>query len=133
MRRRIAAQMLWPLMLGATLAGCAQVPAYQPPVELQGFDAARYRTDLEDCRKAADLDRYGPVLAGVLVGAGVGAGLGNVAGWAVGGNLAVATGWGAASGAVLGGGAGVGISEQRPSDAAAIDDCLRANGYKLMP
>jgi hypothetical protein len=113
------------------LAGCVQVPAYQPAVDLQGVDAARYQTDLEDCRKAADLDRYGPALAGVLVGAGFGAGLGNVAGWAAGSNLAVATGWGAASGGVVGGSAGGAISEQRPNDAAAIDDCLRANGYKL--
>ena len=117
------------LVLLLALAGCAETPGYQPVVDLAGGSAAQYAADLKDCRAAADLDRYGPVVAGALVGAGLGAGLGNLGGWLAGANLAVATGYGAGSGAVLG--AAAEAASPRPSDAATIDQCLRNNGWTV--
>ena len=121
------------VLCAATLCSCVQVPAYVPKVDLRGFDAARYRADLEDCRKSADMDRYGPVLAGAVVGASLGAGMGSVLGWAVSGDAGLGAGYGAASGAGLGGATGFSIARNQPADAAAIDDCLKANGYKVEP
>jgi hypothetical protein len=128
---RSARRPLASLLLAAALAGCVQAPDYQPPVDLAGVDPARYAVDLSDCRKAAELDRFGPLFADALIGAELGVGLGAVGGWATWTNVARASGYGAAAGAVAG--AVVGATQVPPParEAPAIDDCLRANGYRL--
>lgn len=117
------------MAIGAT-AGCVATSPYVPVVTLNHADAARYQTDLADCRKAADLDQYGPTLAGLAVGASFGAGLGSVAGWLASDNVGLATSFGAISGTAVGGAVGLARSTP-PQDAARIDDCLRANGYSV--
>lgn len=112
-------------------AGCAPVAPYRPAVDLAGADAARYENDLRDCKKAAERDRYGPVLAGALLGAGTGAGLGSVGGWLIGGNIGLGTSYGALSGLAVGTAAGASQGQTARDEKQAIDQCLRNNGYKL--
>jgi hypothetical protein len=119
--------------LSVTTAACAAAPPpYQPKVDLGGSDPARYAADLRDCEKAADLDRFGPVLAGLVIGASFGAGLGTVAGWAINGDSGlVAAAYGAAAGGLAG--TAFGASQVGPptADAPAVNQCLRNNGYDV--
>lgn len=123
------------LILGAALAACAPASAYRPKVELDAVvNPPRYETDLRDCKRVAERDRYGPVLVGALQGAAMGAALGSIGGWLAGGSIAVAQGYGAASGTV----AGTAISAAtlpaggEPGEEKRVDQCLRNNGYKII-
>lgn len=121
----------FPLLVCALAAGCNPVSAYRPAVDLTGVDAARYETDLRDCKKVAERDRYGPVLAGALFGAGIGAGLGSLGGWLSGGSIGLGTSYGALSGVAAGTAAGASQVEDPPDEKRMVDQCLRNNGYKL--
>lgn len=113
------------------LAACGPASAYRPAVDLAGVDAQRYETDLRDCKKVAERDRYGPLLVGVLHGAMLGVALGTVGGAFSGGNIGLAQSYGAISGTVAG--AAVGGSQVRgpPDEQRFVDQCLRNNGYNL--
>lgn len=111
--------------------GCAPSSTYRPNVDLTGVDTARYEIDLYDCKKVAERDRYGPVLAGAILGAGVGGALGSSLGMLSAGNIGLSTSYGTISGAVVG--TGIGVSQvQGPLDEKQfVDQCLRNNGYKV--
>jgi hypothetical protein len=113
-------------------AGCGPTSTYRPAVDLAGMDRARYEIDLYDCKKVAERDRYGPVLAGALLGAGVGGAIAAPTAMLGGGNIGLATSYGAIAGTV--GGTAVGATQvQGPLDEKAfVDQCLRNNGYKLL-
>ncbi len=122
-------------LLCALVAGCAPASTYRPKVDLTGVDKARFEIDLSDCKKVAERDRYGPLLAGAIVGAG----LGTAAGAALGGlaqvgNVGLAESYGAISGTVAG--TAFGASQVRAPDGEDenrfVDACLRNNGYKLL-
>jgi outer membrane lipoprotein SlyB len=122
-------------LLCALVAGCAPASDYRPKVDLTGVDTARYEIDLSDCKKVAERDRYGPVLAGALVGAGLGtAGAAAMAGVASTGNIGLAESYGAITGTVAG--TAFGASQMRaPGDEDEnrfVDACLRNNGYKIL-
>ena len=124
MRRR-----LLPLLLLAALpAACGPTSSYRPKVDLAGVDQARYEIDLYDCKKVAERDRYGPVLAGAVLGAGVG---GAVATAAYGGGVGLATSQGTLSGLALGTAAGATKVPPAIDEKAFVDQCLRNNGYKV--
>jgi hypothetical protein len=124
MRRR-----LLPLLLLAALpAGCGPASTYRPKVDLAGVDPARYEIDRYDCKKVAERDRYGPVLAGAILGAGVG---GAVATAAYGGGVGLATSQGTLSGLAVGTAAGAGKVPPPIDEKAFVDQCLRNNGYKV--
>jgi len=119
------------LMLCALAAGCAPASNYRPAVDLAGASAARYEIDLSDCKKVAERDRYGPVLAGAIIGAGLGASLGAVGGWATGGNVGLGMSYGALSGLVAGTAVGATQVQPAPDEKQFVDQCLRNNGYKV--
>ena len=126
------------LLLIFALAACAPVSDYRPAVDLAGIDSTRFERDLHDCQKVAARDRYGPVLARLVQGATIGAALGAVAGGYA-GNIGLATSYGAIAGTVAGGGVGVAESTGRepfadaPDERAAVEACLRNNGYGIAP
>ncbi len=123
------------LILGAALVACAPTSAYRPKVELDNVvDPPRYETDLRDCKRVVERDRYGPLLAGALQGAALGAALGSVGGWLAGGSIAVAQGYGAASGTVAGTAVGAATlpAGGEPGEEKRVDQCLRNNGYKII-
>ncbi|HZB92864.1 MAG TPA: hypothetical protein VE397_15565 [Stellaceae bacterium] len=121
-------------LLCLVAAACAPSSPYQPKVALTGADTARYQIDLYDCKKVAERDRYGPLLAYTLMGAGLGtAGAAAMAGVASTGNIGLAESYGAISGTVIG--AGVGGSQVKSGPANEklfVDQCLRNNGYKVL-
>lgn len=122
------------LLLTLALAACAPVSDYRPTVDLAGVDAARFEDDLHDCQKVAARDRYGPVLAGVVIGAGIGVGLGSIAGGYA-GNIGLGQSYGAIIGSVIGAAAGDAMTrgEPPPSEAQQVEACLRNNGYGVPP
>jgi hypothetical protein len=113
------------------LAACAPGSDYRPAVALGGTEAARYETDLRDCKKVAERDRYAPVLVGVLQGAVVGVALGSAIVGIGGGNVGLAQSYGAISGTVAGGAVGGSQVHEAPDEKAIVDQCLRNNGYEL--
>jgi hypothetical protein len=113
------------------LAACAPASDYRPAVELSGLDQARYETDLRDCKKVAERDRYAPVVAGVLHGAVIGVALGSAVVGIGGGNVGLAETYGAISGTVAGGAVAGSQVREPPDETAIVDQCLRNNGYKL--
>ncbi len=118
-----------PLLLLATLlAGCGPTSTYRPQVDLTGVDQARYEIDLYDCKKVAERDRYGPVAAGAILGAGLGGVIGTVA---YGSGIGLATSQGAISGTVAGAAYGVSQVQGPVDEKAFVDQCLRNNGYKV--
>jgi hypothetical protein len=119
------------LLLAASVAACAPTSIYQPTVDTSGVDAARYETDLRDCKKLAERDRYGPVLVGALHGAMLGVALGSVGGWIAAGNIGLAQSYGAISGTVAGAAVGATQMREPPDEKQIVDQCLRNNGYKL--
>jgi hypothetical protein len=126
------------LLFLLALAACAPVSDYRPTVDLAGIDSARFENDLHDCQKVAALDRYGPVLARLVQGATIGAALGAVAGGYA-GNIGLGTSYGAIAGTVVGGGVGIAESAghepfaDAPDERAAVEACLRNNGYGITP
>jgi hypothetical protein len=121
-------------VLATALAACAPTSSYRPQVDLAGVDAARYETDLYDCKRAAERGRFGPVFAGAVVGASLGAALGFVVGALAGvGNLPLAADYGAASGTEPGTLVGAAQSARQPADEPQfVDQCLRNNGYRVL-
>ncbi len=123
-----------PLLLALALAanGCAP-SLYQPQVDLADIDAARYETDLQDCRAVADAARYGPLLAGALQGVAIGAGFGTVIGAFSAGNVGLAASYGALAGTVAGGAVAEATAAPQPplDEKRIVDDCLRNNGYRV--
>lgn len=121
-----------PLLLLALLAsGCAPASPYRPTVDLAGVDAARYEVDLRDCKKVAERDRYGPLLADALIGAGVGTSLGAAGVGLIGGNVGLGMSYGALSGLAAGTAVGVAQVQEPRAEKQIVDECLRNNGYKL--
>jgi outer membrane lipoprotein SlyB len=122
------------LLLSLALAACAPVSDYRPTVDLAGIDPARFEDDLHDCQKVAARDRYGPVLAGVVIGASIGVGLGSIAGGYA-GNIGLGQSYGAIIGSVIGAAAGDAMTrgEPPPSEAQQVETCLRNNGYGVAP
>jgi len=122
------------LLLTFALAACAPASDYRPAVDLAGIDAARFETDLHDCQKVAALDRYGPVLAGLVIGAGIGVGLGSIAGGYA-GNIGLGQSYGAIIGSVIGAAAGDAMTRGEPpaSEVQRVEECLRNNGYGIQP
>ncbi|HUC67187.1 MAG TPA: hypothetical protein VMA53_17235 [Stellaceae bacterium] len=118
----------------AFLAGCAPASTYRPKVDLTGVDRARFEIDLSDCKKVAERDRYGPLLAATILGAGLGtAGAAAIAGVASTGNVGLAESYGAIIGTA--GGAAFGASQvpaPGQDENRFVDACLRNNGYKLL-
>jgi hypothetical protein len=112
------------LLFLLALAACAPVSDYRPTVDLAGIDSARFENDLNDCQKVAALDRYGPVLARLVQGATIGAALGAVAGGYA-GNIGLGTSYGAI--------AGHEPFADVPDERAAVEACLRNNGYGITP
>jgi outer membrane lipoprotein SlyB len=119
-------------LLCAVVAGCAPASDYRPKVDLAGVDTARYEIDLSDCKKVAERDRYGPLLVGTLVGAGLGTAAGAaIAGVASTGNVGLAESYGAISGTVAGTAFGASQVHGPEDEKLFVDQCLRNNGYKL--
>ena len=116
------------LLLATLLAGCGPSSTYQPKVDLTGVDQARYQIDLYDCKKVAERDRYGPVLAGAILGAGVGGVIGTVA---YGSGIGLATSQGALSGTVAGTAYGASQVKGPIDEKSFVNQCLRNNGYKV--
>ncbi len=115
----------------ALLPGCAPVSTYRPAVDLSDVDAARYETDLRDCKSVAERDRYAPIVVALLQGAALGTALGAAgAGLAV-GNVGLGESYGAISGAVVGIAVGAAQVHEPPNEQQIVDQCLRNNGYKL--
>ena len=111
--------------LGATmlLAGCAS--SYEPVVDMQGDDQARYDADLKDCRAYGEkVDPVKNAAGGAVAGAVFGAIIGGI----------LLGGRGAALGASLGateGGTGAGagsVVHQR----AIIINCMVGRGHKVL-
>jgi outer membrane lipoprotein SlyB len=120
-----------PLLLClALLAACAPASDYRPTVELGGLDSARYETDLRDCKKVAERDRYAPVVVGVLQGAVIGVALGSAIAAIGGGNVGLAQSYGAISGTMAGGAVAGSQVREPPDETAVVDQCLRNNGYQ---
>lgn len=114
-------------------AGCAPASDYQPKVDLTGANPARYQIDLFDCKKVAERDRYGPLVAYTLLGAGLGtAGAAAIAGVASTGNVGLAESYGAISGTVVGAGVGASQIKGPVGEKLSVDQCLRNNGYKVL-
>ncbi len=118
------------ILAAVLLAGCAY--SYEPVVDMQGVDQAKYDRDLAECRGYAD--QVSPVeeAAGAgLLSAAIGAALGAVVGAVSGG---VSAGGGAAAGAAVGGTAGVvtgGVGAGQ-SQVDIIKKCLSGRGYRLL-
>ena len=122
-------------LLCALVAGCAPACDYRPKVDLTGVSKARFEIDLSDCKKVAERDRYGPLLAGAIVGAGLGtAGAAAMAGIASTGNVGLAESYGAIIGTV--GGTAFGASQVRAPNGEDenrfVDAWQRNNGYKIL-
>ena len=116
------------LLAAALLAGCAQ--SYQPIVDMNGVDPARYQQDLAECRHyAEEVSPAGEAVAGGAVGAVLGSALGAVAG-AFGGDAGSGAALGAGLGGVSGGASGGlgGAAGQRQ----VIDNCLAHRGYAVL-
>jgi hypothetical protein len=122
---------LTPLLLCALAAGCAPASPYRPAVDLAGIDAARYETDLRDCKKVAERDRYGPIVAGALLGAGMGGALGAVGVTITAGSIGLGESYGALSGLAVGTTVGATQVKEPQDEKQMVDQCLRNNGYKL--
>jgi hypothetical protein len=137
--------------LGLVVTGCAALQPYQPTVDLAGANPAIYQDDLVACRnKVNGLGGSpiagGPILVGAVIGASFGLGLAGVMGdFGVVGNYAAAEAIGGTSGAAAGGAIGAAIGNTAPVESAspsqplppgerqaAIDQCLRGDGYKLV-
>lgn len=114
----------------AVLVGCTPTSTYRPAVDLTGADPARYETDLHDCKKVAERDRYAPVLVALLHGAVIGTALGAVGGGFA-GNIGLGESYGAIAGTVAGAAAGGAMVHPPVDENAFVDQCLRNNGYKL--
>jgi hypothetical protein len=125
--RAIAAGLL---LLG--IAACAPASPYRPAVDLAGLDAARYETDLRDCKKVAERDRYAPLFVGLLQGAALGTAMGAaIGGVIVQGNVGLAESYGAISGAVAGPAVATTAVAPPPDEDEQVRACLRANGYTI--
>jgi hypothetical protein len=123
-----------PLLALALVSACAPSSNYRPAVDLSDADAARFETDLADCKRVAERDRYAPVLVAALQGAALGTALGaafvGVAAGAA-GNVGLAESYGAISGTVAGAGFGALQVEAPQDEPSFVDQCLRNNGYTL--
>lgn len=126
------------LLLPAALAACGPASDYRPAVDLSGVDPERYETDLRDCKKAAELDRYGPVFAAALQGAALGTALGAAGGAFAAGSAPAAAetftaseGYGAVAGTVAGATLGGTQVQEKVDERARVDQCLRNNGYRI--
>jgi hypothetical protein len=111
-----------------TLAGCAR--SYEPIIDSEGVDPARYQQDLEACRGYAEqVSVGGEAAAGTGIGAVFGTALGAIAG-AFGGGA----GEGAAIGAGLGGvtGAAQGTASGVHGQQQVVANCLRHRGYAVL-
>ncbi len=123
-----------PLLLLPFLACCGPSSPYRPNVDLTGVDTARYEIDLYDCKKVAERDRYGPVLAYAILGAGVGGAVATAGyGVATGTGIGLATSQGTLSGLAVGTGYGVSQVQGPVDEKQFVDQCLRNNGYKIGP
>lgn len=115
-------------LLALGLSACAR--SYDPIIDTQGVDPARYQADLADCRAYAEqVDPAAEAGTGALIGGAIGAALGAIAG-AFSGDA----GSGAAVGAAVGG-AGGGISggaEGVSGQRQVIRDCLSGRGYNVL-
>jgi outer membrane lipoprotein SlyB len=112
------------------LGGCAQ--AYNPVIDTQGHDSARYQQDLAECRQyAAQVEPVGTAAVGAVTGAAAGAALGAITGALVGG---VGAGEAAAFGAATGGavGLGAGIYEGTTGQRQALTNCMSGRGYNVL-
>jgi uncharacterized protein YcfJ len=104
------------------VAGCAN---YQPIIDSQGVDPARYRSDLSDCQQYAQ--QYSPgqdAAAGAAAGAIFGAALG-----AIFGNREDA-GRGAAAYGLTG--AGVGAAYGADTQINIVRNCMSGRGYRVL-
>lgn len=125
--------------LALSAAACSPVSDYRPNVDLAGVDAARYETDLRDCKSVAEGARYAPVAVAALQGAALGLALGAVGGWLAAGSAPAAAdswtlseGYGAAAGFGAGTAFGASQVKPKPDERARVDRCLRNNGYRIM-
>jgi len=112
------------------LSGCAQT--YNPVIDTQGHDSARYQQDLAECRQyASQVDPVGTTAVGAVTGAAAGAALGAITGALVPG---VSAGRGAALGAATGGvvGLGAGAYEGTTGQRQALTNCMRGRGYNVL-
>jgi hypothetical protein len=139
-------------MPALALAACAPSwQPYRPTVELDDANPTIYQDDLVSCRNKVDglggsTIAGGPILVDALIGASFGLGLAAVMGdFYVVGNYAAAEAIGGASGAVAGGVVGATTGNTPPVTSApappklppaerqaAIDQCLRGDGYKIV-
>jgi outer membrane lipoprotein SlyB len=116
------------LVASIALAGCAR--SYEPIVDNQGVDEARYQQDLSECRDYAEQVNVGGEAA---TGTGIGAVLGGALG-AVVGAFSGGAGRGAALGAAVGGvtGGAKGTAEGVSGQKQVIANCLRHRGYAVL-
>jgi hypothetical protein len=129
--RTIDLQSVFLLFCLSLLGACAPASDYRPAVALGSLDTARYETDLRDCKKVAERDRYAPVVVGVLQGAVIGVALGTAIMGIGGGNVGLAQSYGAISGTVAGGAVAGSQVHEPPDEKAIVDQCLRNNGYRI--
>ena len=119
-------QRLPALVLASALAACAS----DPIIDTRGVDAARYQSDLADCRQYADEvsvagNAAGGGLFGGAAGAASGAAIGAVTG-KPGMGAAVGAAGGGTSGAIGGGARGAGKKDK------IVRNCLRGRGYSVL-
>lgn len=115
------------VLLLVLLSGCANT--YEPIVEQQYIDPAKYNRDLYECRSYADqVDMTKEAGQDTIVGGILGAALGAAAG-AFSGQAALGAASGGALGAVVGGGSGALDANTRK--VKVIRRCLTARGYTV--
>jgi outer membrane lipoprotein SlyB len=122
-------------IVALSMAGCQHTPntqgagygeTYTPVVDMQGVDMSRYDADLDACRaNAKKVDASGQAMAGMIAGMLVGAAVGA----AVGGRGSYAE-----TGAMYGGGAGLGHSANKAAvkQETIIANCLAGRGYRVL-
>lgn len=125
---------MWALAASCVmLAGCAghsYVDTFEPVIDQQGMDQAKYQKDLADCRQyavkedpanKAAREALAGAIAGALVGAAVGSSFGHM-------------GTGAGTGALYGtaGGATHGALTGMQAQQMIVSRCLAGRGYKVL-
>jgi hypothetical protein len=116
------------LVITVALTACAQT--YEPVVDMEGVDPAKYAKDLAGCRKYAKIaDPAGEAVAGALLGAAFGAALGAATGATVG-----QAGCGASYGTAVGGASGLaaGGASGMARQIRIICHCLTTRGYSVL-
>jgi hypothetical protein len=137
-------------VLALAVAGCASGQPYRPTADLAGANPAIYQDDLVACRNKVDglggaPIAGGPIFADAVIGASLGLAVFPVVGYFATGSYYEAAAIAAASGAVVGGTVGAATGNTAPVTAqpapqplppanrqAAIDQCLRDDGYKVV-